>query len=64
MQFRLDEGDPIEQLLDHCVLVFVVLLRDRDQFRVRVLVYGGLDSLGVSCMLQTTNVGVRSVVPT
>jgi len=50
MQFWLDEGDPIKQLLDHRVLVFIVLLRDRDQFRVRVLVYGGLDTLGVSCV--------------
>ena len=60
MQFWLDEGDPIKQLLDHCVLIFIELLRDRGQFRVRVLVYGGLDTLGVSCVLQTTSASVRS----
>ena len=63
MQFRLDKGDPIKQLLDYCVLVFVVLLRDRGQFGVRVLVYAGLDGLGVSCVLQTTSVGVRIITP-
>ena len=63
MQFWLDEGDPIKQLLDHCVLIFIELLRDRGQFRVRVLVYGSLDTLGVSCVLRTVSVGVKSGVP-
>jgi hypothetical protein len=59
MQFRLDEGNPIEQLLDHCVLVLVELLRDRGQFGVGLLVYGGLDALSVSCVLQTARISVK-----
>jgi len=50
MQLRLDEDNPIEQLLHHCVLVLVKLLRYRGQFSVSLLVYGGLDALSVSCV--------------
>ena len=59
MQFWLDEGNPIEQLLHDCVLVLVELLRYRGQFSVCLLVYGGLDALSVSCVLQTARISVE-----
>lgn len=63
MQLWLDEGNSIEQLLHHCALVLVKLLRYRGQFSVGLLVYGGLDTLSVSCVLHTAGVGVKPVVP-
>ena len=59
VQLWLDEGDPIEQLLDHLVLVLLELLRYRGQFSISFLVYSGLDTLGVSCVLSVTGVGSR-----
>jgi len=62
MQLWLDEGDPTEQLLDRCVLVFAELLGDRSQFCVRILVYGSLDTLNVSCVLRATRISAKFTV--
>lgn len=62
MQFWLDEDDPIEQLLDYCVLVVLVLLRDRAQFGLGFLVYSSLYALCVSCVLSTEIIGSRVVL--
>ena len=59
VQLWLDEGDPIEQLLDHLVLVLFELLRYRGKFSISFLVYGGLDAFGVSCVLSVTGIGSR-----
>ena len=63
VQLWLNEGDPIEQLLDHLVLVLFELLRYRGQLSISFLVYGSLDALGVSCVLSVTGVGSRLTVP-
>lgn len=63
MQLWLDEGNSIEQLLHHFVLVLVKLLGYRSQFSVGLLVYAGLDTLSVSCVLNVAGVGVKPVVP-
>ena len=63
MQLWLDEDNPIEQLLHHCVLVLVKLLRYRGQLSIGLLVYSGLDTLSVSCVLHIAGVGVRPVMP-
>jgi hypothetical protein len=63
MQFWLDEGDPIEQLLDHFLLVLFVLLRYHAQFGVGFFVYSGLYTLRVSCVLPTMRVSLKPLCP-
>lgn len=59
MQFWFNEGDPIEQLLDHHILVLFVLLGNNLQFGVGFFVYGSLHGLCVSCVLPTTRVSLE-----
>lgn len=59
MQFWFKEGDSVEQLLDHCILFRFVLLRDHAQFGVGFLIYGGLYTLCVSCVLPITRISLK-----
>lgn len=52
MQFRLDEYDAVQELLDYLVFALVVLRRDLLPLHVCLLVDGDRCRLGVSRMLQ------------